>query len=222
MHRYDEWKRIRDRIPSVDCVPVSLPPFDEKLMREGAPRILAQVNDDRTIGEICKITNSSEFHVGRILVRQIEAGRLKIVKPRGVAPAIEKPPEGLTAEALLAAGRSAAERGELDGALRFLRAAKALDPENRKTTTEVEKLEQGVRAKVEVAGIVPASVPILARTLEELTKLQISPQEGFLLTRFNGSYDLQSIVKLSSMPQLDVHVVVWKLLQAGHIRLEKR
>ena len=29
--------------------------------------------------------------------------------------------------------------------------------------------------------------------MEELTKLKLSPQEGFLLTRINGTYDLQSI-----------------------------
>ena len=70
--------------------------------------------------------------------------------------------------------------------------------------------------------MIPNSVPMLARTLEELTQLQITPQEGFLLTRFNGAYDLQSIVKISSMQALDVQVAVWKLLQAGHIRIEKR
>jgi len=222
MHRFDEWRRIRERIPSVDCVPVSLPPFDERAMTDGAPRILAQINDDRTIAEICKLTNTTEFHVGRILIRQIEAGRLKVVKPRGAPAAAEKPPEGLSSDALLAAGKAAAGRGDLDNALRYLRAARALDPETRRIATEVEKVEDSVRAKVETAGVVPASVPVLARTLEELTQLKISPQEGFLLTRFNGAYDLQSIVKMSSMPPLDVQVAVWKLLQAGHVRLEKR
>jgi len=222
MHRLDEWRRIRERIPSIDCVPVSLPPFDERVMNDGAPRILAMVNDDRTIAEICRLTNSSEFHVGRILIRQAEVGRLKLVKPRPSAAAPDKPPEGLNSDALLAAGKAASDRGDLDTALRFLRASRALDPENRRVTTEVEKVEDSVRAKVEVAGVVPASVPVLARTLEELTQLKISPQEGFLLTRFNGAYDLQSIVKMSSMPPLDVQVAVWKLLQAGHVKLEKR
>jgi hypothetical protein len=221
MHRFDEWKRIREAIPSIDCVPVSVPPFEEKVMTEGAPRILALVDDQRSIGDICRVAMASEIHVGRILIRQIEAKRLKIVKPRLPVEAPPRVPEGLTSDALLAAGRGAAERGELDAALRFLRAARALDPDSRRTATEVEKVEDGVRAKVELAGVVPNSVPFLARTLEELTQLKITPQEGFLLTRFNGAYDLQSIVKISSMPPLDVQVAVWKLVQAGHIRLEK-
>ena len=63
---------------------------------------------------------------------------------------------------------------------------------------------------------------MLARTMEELTQLKISPQEGFLLTRLNGSYDVQSIVKISSMNPLDAQIAVWKLLQGRPLRLDKR
>lgn len=225
LRRFDEWKRLREAISSIDCIPVAIAAFDERSMSEGAPRILALVNDERTIAEICRVSLANEFHVSRILFRQFQAQRLKFIRPR-VAPApVEAPAasaEAITADALLAAGRQAAQKGELDFALRYLRAARALDPDTRKTAVEVEKIEGGIRAKVEQAGIVPAAVPTLARTLEELTQLKITPQEGFLLTRLNGSYDLQSIVKMSSMPTLDVQVTVWKLLQAGHLRVEKR
>ena len=78
-----------------------------------------------------------------------------------------------------------------------------------------------MRAAIEKSGILPTSMPVLARTMEELTQLKISPQEGFLLTRLNGFYDLKSIVNISSMNPLDVQLSVWKLLKAGHIRLEK-
>jgi hypothetical protein len=220
MHRVDEWKRMREVIPSSDCVPVAVGAFDEKLMTEGAPRILAQVNDDRSIAEICRMTYASEIRTCRILFKQAQGGKLKFVRPR--QPKQEAKPAPPTAEALLAIGRKAAQDGELDAALRYLRAARALEPENRKIAVDVETLEEAVRARVEHAGVGPTSVPLLARSMEELTKLRISPQEGFLLTRFNGSYDLQSIVKISSLPPLDVQVAVWKLLQAGHIRLEKR
>ncbi len=69
--------------------------FDEKVMTEGAPQILSLIDDDRTVAEICKLTHSGEFHVCRILFRQVRAGRLKIVRPRGAAacrPGGELPP----------------------------------------------------------------------------------------------------------------------------------
>ncbi|MCP4248738.1 MAG: hypothetical protein GY778_16970, partial [bacterium] len=42
-----------------------------------------------------------------------------------------------------------------------------------------------------------------------------------LLTRINGSYDIQTILKISPMPPLDAMLVFRGLLAAGHIRLEE-
>lgn len=224
MQRFDEWKRIREMIPSVDAVPVGVAAFDEKLMTEGAPQILALVNDDRSIAEICKLTHSSEFHVCRILFRQVQAKRMKIVRARGGLGAVDNSttaPGGVSAEALLLAGQQSCQKGELEAAVRLLRAARALDPDNRKLAAEIDKVEERIRSEVEKAGVAPTSIPTLARTMEELTQLKISPQEGFLLTRLNGTYDVQSIVKISSMNPLDAQLAVWKLLKAGHIKLEK-
>ena len=114
------------------------------------------------------------------------------------------------------------QKSEFETALRHMRAARALDPDSRKLAGEAEKIENQIRVAVEKSGILPTSVPVLARTMEELTQLKISSQEGFLLTRLNGSYDLKSIVSISSMNALDVQLAVWKLLKAGHIRLDKK
>lgn len=128
---------------------------------------------------------------------------------------------GITSDALLLIAHQSLQKSEFEAALRHMRAARALDPDNRKLAGEAEKIEEKIRAAIEKSGILPTSVPVLARTMEELTQLKISPQEGFLLTRLNGFYDLKSIVNISSMNPLDVQLSVWKLLKAGHIRLEK-
>lgn len=225
MQRFDEWKRIREIVPSALCVPVAVGAFDEKVMTEGAPQILSLIDDDRTVADICKSTHSSEFHVCRILFRQVQAKRLKIVRPRGAAapePAAAPSTPGVTPDALLMVAQQALQKNEFETALRNMRAARALDPDSRKLATEAEKIEEQIRTAVEKSGVSPTAIPVLARTMEELTQLKISPQEGFLLTRLNGSYDLQSIVKISSMNPLDAQLAVWKLLKAGHIRLEKR
>lgn len=225
MQRFDEWKRIREIVPSPNSVPVSVGEFDEKVLTEGAPQILSLIDDDRTVADICKLTHSSEFHVCRILFRQVQSKRLKIVRPRGAepeeaaAPALPAAPPVFTPDALAHVAQQSLQKGEFETALRHMRAARALDPDSRKLTAEAEKIEEQIRAEIEKAGVLPTSVPVLARTMEELTQLKISPQEGFLLTRLNGSYDLKSIVNISSMNPLDVQLAVWKLLKAGHVRL---
>ena len=225
MQRFDEWKRIREIVPSPLCVPVAVGSFDDKVMTEGAPQILSLIDDDRTIADICKLTHSSEFHVCRILFRQVQARRLKIVRPRGTAapePVAAPATPAVTPEALMIVAQQSLQKSEFEATLRYLRAARALEPDSRKLAAEAEKIEQQIRAAVEKAGVSPTAIPVLTRTMEELTQLKISPQEGFLLTRLNGSYDLQSIVKISSMNPLDAQLGVWKLLKAGHIRLEKK
>jgi hypothetical protein len=224
MQRMDEWKQIREVVPSPLSVPVAVGTFDEKVMTEGAPQILSLVNDDRTVADICKLTHSGEFHVCRILFRQVRAGRLKVVRPRGTAApdsAVATAAPAITPDALLHIAHQALQKSEFEVALRHMRAARALDPDSRKLVAEAQKLEEQIRSVVEKSGVLPTSIPVLARTMEELTQLKISSQEGFLLTRLNGSYDLRSIVNISSMNALDVQLAVWKLLKAGHIRLEK-
>ncbi|MFN7943227.1 MAG: DUF4388 domain-containing protein [Thermoanaerobaculia bacterium] len=233
LQRLDEWKRIRDVVPNSLAIPVVVGTFDEKLMTEGARQILALIDDERTIGDLARMTHSSEFHVCRILFRQHQAGRLKVVKPR--PPSLHVPAAASTtaemapfvvggsisAEMLMSAARQLIEKREYDATLRHVRAAKALEPETRKVQTEGQKLEERIRDEVEREGVTLASRPLLARPMEELTKLQISPQEGFMLTRIDGSYDLQSILKISPLPPLDAQLVFWRLFKAGHIRFEK-
>ncbi len=226
MQRLDEWRRIRELIPDAASIPVAVGAFDESLLTEGAPQILGLVDDDRTVAEICKLTHSSEFHVCRILFRQAQAGRLKIVRPRAAAAPAPAPAEAaaglVSADALLLAGQQLLQKGELEGALRHVRAARALDPDSKKLSAEAQKVEDQLRSEIARSGLGPGAVPVLARTMEELTKLNISPQEGFLLTRLNGSYDIQSLIKISALHPLDAEIAFWKLIKAGHIRLEKR
>jgi hypothetical protein len=40
-----------------------------------------------------------------------------------------------------------------------------------------------------------------------------------MLTRINGTYDIQSILKITPMPQLDALMLFWKLSTGGYIRL---
>ena len=225
MQRLDEWKRIRESIPVVSAIPVAIAAWDESELDAGARHALSLINDDRSVEEICVQTHSSEFYVCRILYRQLQAGRLKIVRPRSSAAATPRDSDqlvALNAESLVQAARRHLTNRELEMAVRYIRAARSLDPESKKMQVEVQKVEDAIRDTLEKAGVMVTSIPVLTRTMEELTQLRISPQEGFLLTRINGSYDIQSLLKISPMPPLDAQIVFWKLVKAGHIRLERR
>ena len=63
-------------------------------------------------------------------------------------------------------------------------------------------------------------MPRLSRSETEIPDLRLSPEEGFVLSRIDDSYDIDSILKISPMPPLEARLVFRKLLRDGHITLE--
>lgn len=225
VRRVDEWRRIRQHIPSPYAIPVSMTELDDPGLSPSERQILGLIDDNRTVEEICLQTHSSEFHVSKVLLTQIEARRIKVVRPRGGGQ-----PSMLThgdsdseagAKALLKAAEAHLKHRRFEHALRHLRAAKSLEPDNREVQESSKQGEERIQKELEGEGIKLEAVPRLSSDLEDLTASKITPQEGFMLTRINGSYDIRSIVKISPMSQLDALLVFWRLHKAGHIMLEK-
>ncbi|MCB1055675.1 MAG: DUF4388 domain-containing protein [Acidobacteria bacterium] len=290
--RVDEWKRIRQFIPSKETVPVSVGDLADPALSPGAQRILAMVNDDRTVEEIQLQTHSSEFFVCSVLFEQINRGRIKVVKPRIVQievpvpmaaapppqtepatrptsaptatapqPPAGSPPPGRAAgpypppvagggtpspaspppsapatgqgaplggsgsfdqldpDALIRSAADMIQQRDYERALRYLRAARSLRPDDRNLEGAVAHAEQQIRRSLEQAGITLSKVPKVAVPLEQLTSLNVSAQEGFLLTRIDGRYDIRSILKISPMPEIDALIMFQRLHSAGHITL---
>jgi hypothetical protein len=223
VQRLDEWKRIRQVIPHEQVIPVGLVDFSKaSKLGPGERRILELVNDERTIEEIREATRSTEYQVSKLFFDQHQLGRMRFVKLRwaaGGAPAGGVEDGVPTAAALLQAGQVYLAQSDHDAALRHLRAARALEPENTDALAALNHAERKIREEIEKAGVSLGSVPQLAASIEQLTAAKLSPQEGFMLTRVNGSYDIQSILKITPMPQLDALMIFWKLASQGYIRL---
>lgn len=224
--RVDEWKRIRDVIPSTQAIPVSVvEPLAEDGQSPATRKVLDLVDDQRTIEEIIIQTHSSEFHVCRILFEEQQKKRLKIISPRWTSePAAAEPVAGsgrsVDADSLVTTAAKHLDSDSYETALRHLRAARSLEPDNKEVQAKVQEGEQRLKEALQKEGVTVEAVPELATNLQELTASKITPQEGFMLTRINGSYDIASIIKISPMSQLDALLVFWRLLQQGHIRLK--
>ncbi|MDX1502022.1 MAG: DUF4388 domain-containing protein [Thermoanaerobaculia bacterium] len=223
--RVDDWKRIRERIPSAHAVPVAVAevraPEDQPLHQI----ILSLVDDDRTIEEIALHCHTSEYQVCRALYEPILEGAIKIVRPRVVrerpADDVGRVRNGLDGASLLEAAAGYLASGEFELALRHLRAAQSLEPESKTIRQEIERADRKIRRRLAEEGIEGSAVPTLKRSLEDLTQLDITPQEGFILTRINDIYDIRTILKISPMKPLDALLVFRRLVRGGHIGLSK-
>lgn len=221
VQRVDDWRRIRERIPTDHYVPVAITQLVAHEERPYDQYILDLVNDDRTVAEISLESHAAEFHVCKALFEQIKIGAIKVVRPRGQAgPTNGGDASALSPEALLTQAKEHLGNGRPDQALRYARAATSLEPENRRLAAEMKKIEEAIAKQIAAGGITPQSVPILAKPLHELTSVAFTPQEGFILSRINGSYDIASIQKISPMPPLDAQLVFLKLVQGGHVRFK--
>lgn len=226
--RLDEWRRIKEKIPSSQVVPVIVgkpaPPAND----ERAKRILEMVNDDRTIEEIALESHSGEFEVSRALFQQMKKGHIKIIRPRVIGKAPEDTAssamggEAADARALLRVARKHLADGKLDLALRHMRAARSLEPNNRQIQKAVESAEEKLVQRLTNDGVTMTSVPQLDCDLEKLDSSTLTPQAGFLLTRIDGTYDLHAIVKISPMSPLEAQIVIWELKEAGYIKLDQK
>ena len=218
--RADVWRRILEVVPSTDCVPVAVGDLLDGEGQESQRSVLAMVDDDRTVEEICLQTHSVEFFVCEILARKVRQGVLKIVRPR-VRTVVEMP-SSMSAAALVKEGRQRLAEGEFELALRYLRAAANLEPDSRDTREAMRRAQIEIKAHLETGGLDPAGIPVLSRPLGELRSLRVTPEQGFILSRVDGQVDVRSIVQITPLPEVDALLVLRGLVEAGHVTLEFR
>jgi hypothetical protein len=188
-------------------------------MDPGRRSVLGSVDDDRSIEDICLHTHSTEFYVCDILVRELQQGRIKIVRPRAVARRDETA-AGMSGESLVKTARGRLEAGELETAIRHLQAAASLEPHDRALREQISGVEVDVRRRLAESGIGPTAVPELAIGIGELSALDLAPSEGFILSRIDGRSPLGTILKISPLAEIDALLVIWKLVRGGQLRLQ--
>jgi hypothetical protein len=66
----------------------------------------------------------------------------------------------------------------------------------------------------------PQAVPQLLVASSDLQLQQIDPQEGFVLSRINGSWDIQSILSICPFREADCLRMIRDLLKRGIIGLK--
>jgi hypothetical protein len=81
LRRYDEWQRIRTRVPSMRVIPSAVLPVEADL-GERDKMILAAVNGHRAIDQIALETHNPEFHVAKLIYDLMLTGHVKLVGER--------------------------------------------------------------------------------------------------------------------------------------------
>ena len=217
IYRIDELARYRTLVPSDRSILELAAGWTSSLkLGKEFRQILFFVEKRMSVAEIC-------YHMHGQLYTLISEGVARVAGERAEdSPApgseIEDLPESVT-EMVWSAERKL--ESDPEAALQIIQAALQQQPNN----PEAQQLlpvaeEKYVKHVYATGGLSPRSVPQLRISPAELTNLEIDPQEGFVLSRINGSWDIQSILSICPFREADCLRMIKKLRERGVIGFE--
>jgi len=67
----------------------------------------------------------------------------------------------------------------------------------------------------------PDKIPHVLIPFEELGTVQLTPQEGFILSRLDGTWDVSSIVSVTPMKEVDALRMLKRLIDRGIVEIRE-
>jgi hypothetical protein len=219
IHRADEMSRFRTLIPSDRTLLELGAGWTSSLPAGKATRQLLYFLEKRmSVAEICYNMHSSAFEVYAQLYELVKDGTVHVV---GELPEIPDPVSQMSdlpdaAADLLLLARSELSNGEAEKALSIIHTVLGRDPKNTAAHTLLGEAEKKFIERV-YSEISPTGVPKVIVQLEDLANKEIGSQEGFVLSRINGVWDIQSILSICPFREADSLSLIKKLWDSGII-----
>ncbi len=219
-YRIDEWTRYRSLIPSDRCILELGPGWTASLtFGKEVRQILYLVDKGMSVAEVCLNMHASPFHVYGHLYELVRDGVAKVV---GEAPAPEEPVNEVldhvqAVSELLWAARSELDNGNPERALPLIQKLLEQEPKNTEAQGLLLLSEGDFVRKTYESTFSRQSVPKLLLTPENLTLDGIGSQEGFVLSRINGEWDIESILSICPFREVDSLRMIKTLLDKGII-----
>jgi hypothetical protein len=214
IRRVDEWGRIREAIPTSHATfrvlgaPLDVTDPDER-------QALGLAASGKSLAEISMEMHRSEFEAASLLFALARKGALAVD-----SVGEEPPADTVTAirQLLAEAGRLMAEK-RFGEALEAYEAVLGLDRLNQQAKKGLIAVVEARNRERALRSVPLGKVPVLTMDLASLTREKFDPQEGFVLSRVNGQWDVQSILKLCPMAEEDALLIFARLLERRVIEL---
>jgi hypothetical protein len=213
--RMREWERMRERFPSVHVVfrVVSRPPASGNARERGLVDLAAE---GRTLEQIAMHTRRSRFETALFLHDLCDRGLLAVDHVADESSVTDS--ASAIIELLKVAGALLAE-SKFDAAFEAFENVLALDSLNQEAKKGLLAAAEARRRARLVRKIDPEKIPVLSVTTAALSTQKFDSQEGFVLSRINGEWDVRSILKLCPLPEEDILLIFARLLDRKVITL---
>ena len=224
IYRIDELARYRTLVPSDRSILELNAGWTSSLkLGKEFRQILFLVEKKMSVAEICYQMHASAFHVYGQLYTLVSEGIARVTgeKPEETPLPVkhfDDLPESVT-EMVWSAERKLEDDPE--AALLIVQKALLQQPNNPEAQALLPAAEEKyVKRVYETSGFGPKSVPQLRVSASDLTTEQIDPQEGFVLSRINGSWDIQSIISICPFREADCLRMIKKLRERGIVEIK--
>ncbi|MCG6925312.1 MAG: DUF4388 domain-containing protein [Acidobacteria bacterium] len=208
-HRRQRWQQLRQRFPSGEMTFKTLGEPDQ-VTNPARRQVLVLAAAGKTLAAISLETRRPLYDTTLLLAGLADEGLL--VVERVDADVAETDPVGLIRRTLDAAAARLAE-GRFDAALEAYERVLAIDGLNQEAKKGLLKVSE-TRRKAKAAKVIPLDkVPLLKLGAVQLAQQQFDPAEGFVLSRVNGQWDIQSILKLCPLPEEDALLIFKRLYE---------
>ena len=216
IRRVDEWQRIRAVFPNLETTfKVSGPPPAGTDPVE--KQVLALAAAGKNLAEMSLELRRSEFEAAALVFDLHSRGLLAVGQVRAENHAAD--PVGAI-QALLALAYQRLQEKRYEAALKAYEDVLALDRLNQNAKKGLIAAMEA-RQRERLVHVIPRDkVPSLAVDFATLTKQNLDPHEGFVLSRANGQWDVQSILKLCPMGEEEAMLIFARLLERKLIKLE--
>lgn len=230
--RVDEWTRIRTLIAHEALVPSVVKDIPPEELEDDAQRTVVNAIDGRrSLAELVLESRSSSFNVASTVYHLAREGYVKLADPtQAEAPAARAVEETALFEdsteddetimSLITRAQQSLRAREYEKAQRLLKAAENLDPSHQRVRSAIKGAEAAILSDLRSQGLIDSKVPRVAKALEEITQMNFTPNEGFMLSRINGQWDLGSLIKISPIREPDAMLIFYKLWRDGVIALD--
>jgi len=222
IYRIDEWARYRTLIPSDRVVLELGPGWTSSLnVSKEVRQILYLIEKRISVAEICYNMHASAFHVYGELYDLVSKGIARVAGELAESfdSSQEIPDLPETVPELLGAARSRLDGDDSDAALSIIHKVLETEPKNTEAQSLLLIAEKNFIQQMYAAHLSSHSTPKLLVPVDSLTEQQLGPQEGFLLSRINGEWDIGSILSICPFREADSLRMIKKLLDSGIIGL---
>ena len=144
-------------------------------------------------------------------------GSVEQAEPLQPDPAKPGPHDPMSAE--LARATAMMTDGKLEGALDMLNALYESNPANDSLRRLTAEAEASYLDKAYGELVPRESIPVLTRSLKSLEAEKLTPQEFFLLSRIDGSWDVKSIINVSPFREVEAARTLARLVELGMVEL---